>query len=213
MNACIILGTGGFAREVYWHIRQSKPNYFDDFFFVDDITNHTTIKLDREYTIINNWDFSKLKTMEVGFIVGVGYPAVKEIMVNRALIAGLRPLPTFVHPSSIILDPNCQLGYGGIITAGCILTSNIKLGNYVGIDRGTTIGHDVIIEDLSHIAPLCSISGNVKLGTKVFLGTGTVIKEKIKIANGVMTGAQSCVVKEATQENGTFIGIPSKLIV
>jgi len=62
------------------------------------------------------------------------------------------------------------MGEGVVICAGCILTTNIKIGNHVQINLDCTIGHDVIMDDYSTLAPGVHLSGYVSLGKKSLCG-------------------------------------------
>ena len=55
------------------------------------------------------------------------------------------------------------------------------------------------------------ISGDVIIGDRVYLGTNSTIIEKISVCSDVVIGANSVVVKDIN-ENGTYVGVPSKKI-
>ncbi len=208
MKTCVILGAGGYAREIYWHAKASSQ--FDSFVFVDDLTETSDIRLDsKTWPVEKNWSFSKYQASQIGFVVGIGDTKGKMVLVEKALQTGLSAWPTIIHPSAIIQDPECRIGAGGVIAPGCILTTNISIGDYVLLNTGVTIGHDSVIEDFATCAPQVAIAGNVRVGKGVNLGIGTVVKEKISIADFVTSGAQSCIVKNITEEDLTVAGVPA----
>jgi sugar O-acyltransferase (sialic acid O-acetyltransferase NeuD family) len=204
MKTIVILGAGGFAREVFFHLNSVNAN----FVFVDDFTNVEEIIIhNKSYKVIKNWNFESFKNAE--FIIGVGNPEVKKTMVEKALENGLKPMKTFVHPKALVQD--ADIGVGGIITAGCIITTNVKIGDYVILNLNCTVGHDAIINDYVTANPGCHISGNTIIGKYSSLGTGTVVREKIFISENIITGAQAAVVKDLT-EKGVYVGTPAKKI-
>jgi sugar O-acyltransferase (sialic acid O-acetyltransferase NeuD family) len=204
MKNIVILGAGGFAREVFFHL----DSFNADFIFVDDFTNIEEIIIkNKSYKVVKNWNFDSFQNAE--FIIGVGNPEVKKIMVEKALKSGLKPMKTFVHPKALVQD--ADIGVGGIITAGCIITTNVKIGDYVVLNLNCTVGHDAVIDDYVTANPGCHISGNTVIGKYSSLGTGTAVREKICISENVITGAQSAVVKNLT-ESGIYVGIPAKKI-
>lgn len=209
-----ILGAGGHARETYWHLMGAQPGA--PVVFVDDITDARAMAMGRaSIPVVKDWRFSEIgvagECVEITqFLIGVGDPKVKRVLVERALQSGLTPLPTVVHPHALIQDPECLLGRGGVIAPGCVLTTNIRLGDYVVLNRNCTVGHDAVIGDYVTVNPGASISGNVYLGEGVLLGTGTVIREKIRIAPNVITGAQSCVVQDIELAGITVAGVPAR---
>ena len=78
-------------------------------------------------------------------------------MVEKANDIGLK-FCSVIHPSAK-MSQYIDVGKGTIITAGNILTTQIKIGNHVIINLDCTIGHDSIIEDYCTILPGCHISG------------------------------------------------------
>jgi len=204
MSKIVILGAGGLAREVYWHLQ----GQYTDFIFVDDVTDTSELKLNnRVYPVVKNWDFTEYGVHL--FIIGIGSPNAKRVMVEKALSVGLKPAPTYVHPKSLVQD--AILGVGGIIAPNCIVTTNVSIGDYVVLNISCTVGHDSVLRDFVTVNPGTHVSGNVIVGKNVTLGTGTAIREEIVIADDVSTGAQSAVVSDLSQA-GVYVGVPAKLL-
>lgn len=212
-----ILGAGGFAREMYWHIKESIPEA--QMVFVDDIIETENIVMNElVIPIIKTWMFDSVpingpdKPSETisEFVIGVGNPETKRVLVKKALASGLDPADTIIHPRALVQGDDCVIGVGGIISPGCIITTNVNIGDYILLNLNCTVGHDTIIGDYVTINPGCNISGNVVISDDVKLGTGTVVREKISIAPGVQTGAQTCVIKNIVESNITVVGIPAK---
>lgn len=205
MSSITILGAGGLAREVYWHLQGA----YDDFIFVDDATEIQSVQLgQKSFPVIKDWNFIRYPVSS--FIIGVGNPKAKKIMVEKALRAGLTPAHTFVHPKALIQD--AQLGVGGIVAPGCVVTTNVKIGDYVVLNLNSTVGHDAVIEDFVTVNPGCCISGNTILKSGVTLGTGAVVREKVVISQDVVVGAQSAVVSNLTHPL-VYAGVPAKPLV
>jgi len=209
-----ILGASNFAREAYWHIKDTDPS--TRLVFVDDITPVKTLVMgDRTVPVVKDWKFKDInidgqRLTFNEFVVGVGEPDKKKVLVSKALAIGLEAAATIVHPRALIEGHDCLIGKGGIITPGCIITTNVTIGNYVVLNLNTTVGHDAIISDYVTCNPGTSVSGKVRLGEGVLLGTGTVVRDKITIARGVVTGAQACVVKNIEKPNVVMVGVPAK---
>lgn len=212
----VILGAGGMAREVICHLKDSlysissTAEKFYEIVLVDDYSNFTEVKIGNfKYEVIKDWDFSKFDKI-VGFLVGVGNPNLKKQMIDKAIKSGLTPAPTLIHPKATIQNGANIIGLGGVICPGVVVTTNVSIGDYVILNLNCTIGHDAIIENYVTANPGCHISGNTLIGEGSSLGTGTTVREKIKIAKDVITGAQSCVVKDLLIPNITVTGVPAK---
>lgn len=194
-----IIGAGGFGREVYWSL--SMMERINTVFFVDD-----------EYWADGDDKILPLSLLDVDkyeVIVAIGDPKLRERLIER--LPKNTKYFTHIHSSVQILGDDIIIGEGSIICAGCILTTNIKVGRHTHLNLGTTIGHDVVIGDYFTTAPGVRISGNVEIGDKVYLGTGSCIKEKLTIVDDVTIGMNAAVVKNIT-ESGTYVGVPSKNI-
>jgi sugar O-acyltransferase (sialic acid O-acetyltransferase NeuD family) len=194
-----IIGAGGFGREVYWSLPLVER--INTVFFVDD-----------EYW--NNTDplilpLSKFDPKEYEIVIAVGEPRDRFDIVQK--LPKETKYFTHIHPSVEILDPNIEIGEGSIICAGCILTTNIKLGKHTHLNLQTTIGHDCEIGDYLTTAPGVKISGNCKIYDCVYIGTNASIKQKVSIHSLSTIGMNAAVVKHIN-EPGVYVGIPAKKI-
>jgi sugar O-acyltransferase (sialic acid O-acetyltransferase NeuD family) len=211
-DAVLILGAGGFARELYWFVRDVDPR--TRIAFVADAEERAERDMgDAVIPIVRDWDFSHLpfapgRDGRHRFLVGVAEPEVKRVLVQKALAAGLVPAPTLVHPRSLV-RPDCRIGVGGCIAAVSMLTTGATLGDYVLV-LDTTIGHDDVVGDYVTCYPGCRVSGGVTLGEDVILGAGTVIRNGVRVAPRVRTGALACVVKDADEPGVTLVGVPAR---
>jgi sugar O-acyltransferase (sialic acid O-acetyltransferase NeuD family) len=209
-DTIVILGSYGLAKEFYFYIKRSKP-HIKNFIFVNDLEDgQTELNLNGcKYHVEKNWNFDK----KFYFVVAVGNPVIKKILVNKALSIGLKPIKTIVDIYATVLDENCSLGVGGLIAPGCILTTNIKLGNYVTLNLNTTVGHDTVIGDFCTTNPGVHISGEILIGTGNEFGTGSILRDRIKIGSNKKIGAQAAVVKDILSDKAeTFIGVPVYLL-
>lgn len=204
-----ILGAGGHARETYFHVKDIDPNI--EILFIDDFSETKELILKGEkISVIKSWSEVKdlkLKGFDL-FTIGIGTPIHKESFIKKAVESGLRPAKTWIHPKALVQD--AQVGLGGMIAPGAIVTCNVKIGQYVTLNYNTSIGHDSILEDYVSCNPGSCISGNVTIGKGSLIGAGAVVREKIKIASYATVGAQACVVKDIINDKITVIGVPAK---
>lgn len=208
MKEIIIVGAGGFGREVAWLIEEmnKKKKEWNIVGFVDD---DKTL----QGNIINGFevvgDIEWLKKQELYVISAIGDPISKKKIVNK-LEGSRNRYPVLIHPSVIYSD-KVTFGEGSIICAGNIITTNIEIGKHVIINLDCTIGHDAIIGDYSTILPSVNISGYVNIEKCVSIGTGAAIIQGIAIGNNTIIGAGSVVIKDLPP-NCTAVGSPAKPI-
>lgn len=208
----VILGAGGLAREVYWVFRDSNKTASRKWKvvgFIDDNRANCGKNL-CGITVLGDlrW-FKKANMNELRVVCAVGSPRAKRHMVERAAQLGLE-FCTVIHPN-VRMSEYVSLGSGTVITAGCILTTQVQVGNHVLLNLDTTVGHDVIIEDFVNVAPGCHISGSVTLKEGTDLGTGAVVLQGITVGQWSTVGA-GAVVTENVQANAVVVGVPARTI-
>lgn len=207
----VILGAAALAREFYWHVLGSGRDY-NDFIFVNDIDDgqYSVEVGKKKYPVVKDWNFNKIP---YEFIVAVGNPNIKQILVEKALQSGLIPARTIVHLNAIISDPDNELGRGGLVSPGCIITTNIHFDDYVTLNLDTTVGHDTKVGRYSTANPGVHISGDVTIGKLVEIGTGSIIRDGVSVADRTMIGAQSAVVRSINESGKIFVGVPARELV
>jgi len=214
MNKVVIVGTGGFAKEVhqfikdYGYLRKMAEETVSFLGFLDeDETKHGT-------TVHGNLVLGGIEWLkgneDVGVLIGIGNPEVKKKLVNKLKSIDNFNFPNLIHPNVSIGD-NVDMGEGNIICPGNMLTTDIKLGDFVTINLNCTVGHDTSIEDYVTISPGVNVSGNVKIGEGADLGTNSVIIQGKNIEEWSIVGAGAVVVKDIPPYT-TSVGNPAKVI-
>lgn len=200
MKKICIFGAGGFAHEVFWLARQcgSEVEAFIDVHAGEDYF---------DTPVENDSYFDKSKHLAV---VAVGNPRVRHKIVQQiATNYGLDVFATLIHPTANIMSATVDVGMGSIICANCILTCDIKLGDWSQLNLSTTIGHDTTTGNFFTTAPGVHVSGRVNVGELVYLGTNASTVENITICSDVTIGAAACVSKDIL-ESGIYVGVPAK---
>lgn len=188
-----LFGAGGHAREVARQIRQPIT------FFVDD-----------EYSNETLLPISQFNPEEYQIMIAIGDSKKRNEIVDK--LPKETKYFSFIHPTTLIMDENIQIGRGSFIGAYSILTTNIQIGKHAILNRGNQIGHDCIIGDFFSAMPGSIVSGNVQIGNRVYLGTNSSIIEKKYLLHDIVIGANGVVVDDITEE-GTYVGVPVKKIV
>ncbi len=137
-------------------------------------------------------------------VVAIGDPTLRKIAIENMPKA--TTYTTIIHPTAVI-SKWVEIGEGSIITAGTIITCNIKIGKHAHLNLNTTIGHDCLIGDFFTTAPSTSISGKCNFGDCVYFGTNSSVRERVNICNNVTIGMGGVVVKDISEE-GVYIGNP-----
>jgi len=208
MKDIVIIGAGGFGREVAWLIEDiNKANQeWNIIGFVDD-NDSIQGKEINGYKVVGNVDW--LAQQELYVVNAIGDPITK-MKVMKKLEKSKNIYPVLIHPSVICSD-RIEIGEGTIICAGNILTVNIKIGKHVIINLDCMIGHDVILGDYTTVLSSANVSGAVNIGKCVSIGTGSAIIQGLNIGDNTIIGAGAVVVTDLPP-NCTAVGVPAKPI-
>jgi len=201
----VIVGTGGFAREVAWLISE---NQFEKVigFVTDDTEMYGETLCNLPVLGPKSWLYSH---QDVYVVVAIGDPRARA-KVTRELEANHVKFTSVDH-NTVQKSQFVKWGEGCIICAGVILTTQIEIGDHVHINLNATIGHDVVIGDYVTIAPGANISGNVTIEDGVDIGTNAVIIQGKTIGRGAIIGACAAVVRDV-EPNTVVVGVPAKPI-
>lgn len=213
-----IFGTAGFAKEVDWLICDlvavQRLQYTTDYFVAEDGNELIGKYINSHLVLSENEFFEKYFRTDNKCFIAVGNPAVRERIVQKIRSKSLlNEFPNLIH-HSVAFDSRpgkVEMGKGNIICANSILTTDIRIGNFVHINLDCTIGHDATLGDFMTLSPGVHVSGNVHIREKVFIGTGAVILERVKIGSGVKVGAGATVIGDLDMP-GTYVGVPARKV-
>lgn len=211
MNDVVILGAGGFARELYWLILEAneEKKKWNVLGFVDDKPELQGAVI-CDLPVLGSMDWLQRNAHRgVRLICSAGNPHARRILAERGAALGYE-FCTAIHPSAR-MSKWVELGAGTIITAGCVLTTQIKLGAHTLVNLNSTIGHDSNIGAHCNINPGCQISGSVTFGEGVYFGTGAVIIQGKSVGEWSTIGA-GAVVTSDIPSHVTAVGVPCRVI-
>lgn len=191
MKKCLI-GSGGHAREIMAQMQQTLPCFVDD-----------------EYLCKHTLPLSKFDPSKYLAMIAVGDSKQRKEICDK--LPSNTKYFSFIHPSAQIMDTSIFADEGAFIGANCILTTNIRIGKHVILNRGNHISHDCEIGDFFSAMPNAIVSGNTCIGNQVYLGANSSIKEKIFLSDNIKVGMGSVVTKSLEKE-GIYIGVPAKKI-
>lgn len=211
MKDIAIFGVGGFGREVLTliqDINRQEPiwniiGFFDDGHPQGEVVNgYMTLG---GMSVLNQWP------TQLDIVVAIGDPLTKKSLLGRICNPNIS-YPSLIHPTVLIGDRNyVEIGQGCIICAENIITTNVKIGDFVLFNLACTTGHDTAIQNFSSFMPSVNISGEVSVGEGVYMGTGVKIINQVSIGDYATIGA-GAVVTKSLPGHCTAVGVPAKVI-
>lgn len=204
MKDIIVIGGGGFAKEVIWlanDCNRKVRGVLDD--------NVTTHGLELQGAkILGKIDSWTKYVSDCEFVIAIGNPRVRKLVADKMKLLGKPKFTSLIHPS-VHFSNTVKISEGSIICAGTILTTDIVLGQHCILNLNVTVGHECEIKDFVTIAPMVAISGNVALNNLVEVGTGAVIRQGLTLKTGSMLGMGGVLTKDIP-ERFIFAGNPAK---
>lgn len=213
----VIFGAGGFAKEVCWlvndSVREGSGLLDIDAFVADDAALNIGHYIHGVQVISESEFFDYHRHSLTNVFIAVGSPQLKQLLYERCITQLDKVVfPALLHPS-IMRDTRPEaisIGLGTIVCAGSIVTTDVRVGDFVHLNLNCTVGHDAEIGSFSTLSPGVHVSGHVRIGHSCFIGTGAVILENIDIPDNTVIGAGATVVK-TLDVPGTYVGTPARL--
>ena len=208
MYNIIIVGAGGFAREVYYWANDtfSKENYRIKGFLSYNQEDLNGFNID--VGIIGNDDNYKIKEND-RFIIAIGDIDIKKGAVNKLKKRGARFI-SLIHPTAKII-PTAKIGEGVVICPFCLVSDNVQLGDFVMMNAYANCGHDAEVGKYSILSPSVALNGFVKLEDEVFVGTHATVISYKKVGFQSKISANSVVMRDVAPNKIVF-GVPGKAI-
>jgi sugar O-acyltransferase (sialic acid O-acetyltransferase NeuD family) len=203
-----IYGAGGFGREVACLIQEINTieNQWNLIGFFDDGirpgSSNRYGKILGSLKDLNNW------TEELNVVIAIGKPSIQSKLSASIQNTKIK-FPNIVAPDVKFLDSeSLSLGFGNIIGLRCILSCDVKIGNFNIFNSDVIVGHDSVMGNCNLLNPSVRISGQVIIGNENLFGVGSVVLQTKRIGNNTIISANSVIIR-STQDNSLYIGNPA----
>ncbi len=213
MKDLIIVGAGGFGREVFHWLQdwldadrnrsqefQIKgffsfdENILDDFSFPVGILGH-----EETYQIQPN----------DRFVMGIGRIDRRKVAAEKLIQQNARFF-TLVHPTAKVAS-SATLGDGTIICPFVLVSSDVSIGRFSTMNIYSSAGHDAVIGDFCLLSPYSTLNGFARLDDEVYMGTHSTVTLSKTVGAKSRISANSLVVSNVPPAT-TVLGTPGKMI-
>lgn len=207
MTPLVIIGVGGFGREVTEIIRAINavaPTWELIGVLDDDPSEQDQAALRvLGHRVIG--PVTDLPSLDTHAVIAIGSPTI------RARIDLAHPdaaWAVLVHPDATI-GHDVVIGPGTVIAPGARLSTAIRSGRHVQIDQNATVGHDTVLGDNVRLNPQACVSGGVTVGDRTLVGAAAVVLECRTLGHDVVVGAGSVVTHDVSNAS-TVKGVPAR---
>lgn len=200
----VIFGAGGLAHELWGWIKNSRdigrPKNLVA--FIDDCDEHHGIY--DGIPIVGRGHFAQSRVMYILAIGGVeGRRNVSQSLDEHGWCA-----LTYIH-ESVVRGVNVSIGNGVVICPRASLSSDSTLHDFVLVNGGCGVAHDVVVGRYSVLLGSVSLNGNVAVGESVTIGAGALIHPGRRIGDGAVIGMGSAVFSHV-KPGVTVVGNPAR---
>jgi len=162
---------------------------------------------DRNLAVIDRLSVPRVWREISLFLVGIGstYGYARNMISRELIRAGREPI-SVISPASVI-SSTARVGLGCIVMPGVVVQHFVDIGNFVILNSGRTLEHEVsigvgchimsngVVNGRARINDFCSIGSNatifpeVHVGTHAFIGAGAIVRKDIEPGD-IVVGAE-----------------------
>ena len=210
MKNLVIIGAGGFGREIFCSARESI-GYEEDFVikgFIDD-NIHVLDDFNNYAPMLGTIADYQPEENDV-FVSAIGTVPTRKKVSEIIMIRG-GDLYTLIHKTAYI-SQNVTIGKGCMILAGVRIHCDATIGDYVVMQPNAIIGHDVNIGKWSLINAMADCGGMSKIGECVTIHTSAFVLPLGVVEDGATVGAGSVAMRKV-KAGQTVFGVPAKPVI
>lgn len=210
MKDLVILGAGGFAREVWWLSEEMNEDArrWNVLGFIDE-TAGTRGRILCDLPVLGSFDWFETRGEKPLVVCGAGSNRTRRRFVARTRALGLGHA-TLLHPG-VRMSRFVEVGEGTVVCAGSVLTTQVRIGSFVNVNLGCTVGHDTVVEDFCNLSPGVHLSGAVHLERGVDVGTGAVVLPGRRVGGDSTLGAGAVVTADVPPRS-VAVGVPARVV-
>jgi len=200
-----LTGTGGAARDILCHLADTWKSKGIDYRGRVVFSEPDDIWQPRMLMNCEVIPQSQIDVREYHVILAIGAPQIRA-----KVLAQFPPetrFGTIIHPSAVVSEW-VEIGEGSVISAGSVITCNIKMGVHTQINYKSSLAHDFQAGDFFSTGPGANINGNCTVGHRVYIGSNAALRQGVVLTDDVTVG-MGAVVLNSISEPGTYAGTPA----
>jgi sugar O-acyltransferase (sialic acid O-acetyltransferase NeuD family) len=203
----LIVGAGGFGREVLQWVRDAWPAQAG---LVAGFLSADAAILDGHdcgLGIIGDPErFTPLP--EDGLLLGIGIPGVRRRVAESLLDRGGTFL-TLVHPAAIVAR-TASVGAGAIVCPCAVVSDSARVGPCALVNYHASLAHDASAGAYAVLSPYAALGGNAHVGADAFLGLHASVGPGRRVGERSKVSANSCALVDVPADSLAY-GVPGRV--
>lgn len=202
----IIVGSGGFAKEIYSYLRHdivrrknSEKIRIKGFL---DICEESFLAAKIPETYLGHEDTFTPEENDY-FLVAIGEVDTRGKIIKK-FETNKYKFYTYIHSSAFISETSI-IDEGVIICPNCMVNANAHINKHCILNIYSSIAHDCELGSYSILSPYCTLNGNVKAGDNLFMGTNSAVLLGRKIGSNCTVSAGCIVTKDMEDGKSAFL--------
>jgi len=204
----IIVGAGGFGREVLQWARDAWPvhaHLIAGFLSANadclkNYPSHSGLKI-----FADPQDFKAAPGDAL--LLAIGIPQSRRHVAEKLADHGATFL-TLIHPTAIVA-PTATIGDGSILCPYSIVSDSACLGRFVLLNYHASLGHDARAGDYSVLSPYATLGAGARISEDVFMGMHSSIGPGKKVGARSKVSANSAALNHAPADSIVY-GVPGR---
>lgn len=208
MQRIVIVGCGGMGREALWIVREHNragrtPHLEVAGFVTSDSAMHGTAIDATPVLGPEDW---VIEHPDVHVVLAIGNPRARRRIAAGWTSHAVR-YATLIHPS-VSITGQVVVGDGTIVSAGAVVTTDLRIGQHVIVNVHASIMHDAALEDFATLSPGVTVAGHAIVDYGAEMGTHSCVLPQQRVGRGAVIGAGAVVTSEIPP-NTVAMGVPA----
>ncbi|MBB6454546.1 sugar O-acyltransferase (sialic acid O-acetyltransferase NeuD family) [Salirhabdus euzebyi] len=207
MYDIVIVGAGGFGREVYQYAKSIYPSV--EYRIKGFLSNNPgdLDGFDVDSIILGDENSYEIQEND-RFIFAIGNIQIKKRIIPILKEKGAKFL-TLIHPTAVVFD-TAKIGEGVVIGPFVTVSDHVEIADFVMMNFYSSVGHDSKVGKYSILSPYATVNGFSTLEEEVFLGTHSTVTAYKTIGRETQISANS-VAMYNTKPYSLVYGVPGKI--
>jgi sugar O-acyltransferase (sialic acid O-acetyltransferase NeuD family) len=209
-DACervIIVGAGGFGREVLQWARHAWPKHTGKIIGFLSEDPHALDGHAATLPILGTPADFEPRPGD-GLVLAIGIRGVRRQVAEQLAARGARFL-TLIHPTAIVAD-TAVIGAGTVICPYAVVSDAVRLGRFVLVNYHASLGHDASAGDFAVLSPYATMGGGACIANDVFLGLHASVGPAKRLGAGSVVSSNSVALVDVPEDCLVY-GVPGRV--